>query len=690
MRNRLLKISYFTLCLMAFFTVRINAYIDPSVMTYAIQAIAGVAIALGTVFSLYWRKIVKAIRNVLGVRGNKHTNEESDEIKYINPTTKQELDYTCIGEDEINNTINHELKVGKIEKKQNQEAEISNSQICDKKNFKDIIYNFISGIISGILISLTTTYMLCLYAPLEIYMNNKNEFWFNFEMLIKQCGIICLYFAAVLLLIYIFSYCISKKLYQWILNIGLIILIILYIHGNFYASNMPPMNGTTINWSDYNSSIVISVIISLIVIIVVISLYKILKKEAFNKLINYFCILIICVLTISLGSINDKTRKIKENDNSYSISTLNEFNYSSDENFIIIVLDAVDGQTFKDIINSSSKYGDVFKDFTYYPDTQSAYPYTSMSIPFILTGEWYENKGDFIRFEKNAMQNSKLLSALENDGYRLDVYETEFLYDTNVYRYSNIIKAGQSVDSRSFNKSIINLSLFKYAPYYLKFKFQTSGNDLLSARASLSDFDYFKWDNSQFLSDINNDNITLTSDKVFKFIHLEGGHVPFNYDEECNLINEEQGTYSMKLKGMITMLNAYLNELKKYDAYDNSNIIILSDHGYDADNFDDEYSTVNQRNNSLLMIKGKNENHELIINNSPISFDDLQDMYQNLLSGYDGNNAFEGLLEDNDKRRFLSFVFTHEDVIEEYYQYGYVSDMDTLIPSGNIYKQEDK
>ena len=36
-----------------------SAYIDPSVMTYAIQAIAGTAIALGTFVSVYWRKIRK-------------------------------------------------------------------------------------------------------------------------------------------------------------------------------------------------------------------------------------------------------------------------------------------------------------------------------------------------------------------------------------------------------------------------------------------------------------------------------------------------------------------------------------------------------------------------------------------------------------------------------------------------------
>ena len=42
------------------------AYIDPSVMSYTVQAIAGVAIALGVVFGVVWRKIKKGANKALG------------------------------------------------------------------------------------------------------------------------------------------------------------------------------------------------------------------------------------------------------------------------------------------------------------------------------------------------------------------------------------------------------------------------------------------------------------------------------------------------------------------------------------------------------------------------------------------------------------------------------------------------
>ena len=55
-------------------------YIDPSVMTYAIQAIAGVAIALGATIGIIWRKSKKKVSNKLGIDENKNKEVESDEI----------------------------------------------------------------------------------------------------------------------------------------------------------------------------------------------------------------------------------------------------------------------------------------------------------------------------------------------------------------------------------------------------------------------------------------------------------------------------------------------------------------------------------------------------------------------------------------------------------------------------------
>ena len=54
------------------------AYVDPSVMSYTVQAIAGVAIALGVVFGVVWRKIKRGAGKALGRDENSGKEVEDD------------------------------------------------------------------------------------------------------------------------------------------------------------------------------------------------------------------------------------------------------------------------------------------------------------------------------------------------------------------------------------------------------------------------------------------------------------------------------------------------------------------------------------------------------------------------------------------------------------------------------------
>ena len=48
--------------------------------TYAIQAIAGVVIAIGAVAGIYWRKAKKKVSDKLGIDENKNKEVEGDDI----------------------------------------------------------------------------------------------------------------------------------------------------------------------------------------------------------------------------------------------------------------------------------------------------------------------------------------------------------------------------------------------------------------------------------------------------------------------------------------------------------------------------------------------------------------------------------------------------------------------------------
>ena len=70
--------------------LNVAGYIDPSVMTYAIQAIAGVIIAVGAFLGIYLRKAKKKLNNKLGIDENRNKEVETDDI-VINAVSTRRL-----------------------------------------------------------------------------------------------------------------------------------------------------------------------------------------------------------------------------------------------------------------------------------------------------------------------------------------------------------------------------------------------------------------------------------------------------------------------------------------------------------------------------------------------------------------------------------------------------------------------
>lgn len=76
----LFTVLFFVVAFAVLFSACTLAYIDPSVMTYAIQATAGIVIALGAALGMYFRSAKKKIGKKLGVDENKNKEVESDDI----------------------------------------------------------------------------------------------------------------------------------------------------------------------------------------------------------------------------------------------------------------------------------------------------------------------------------------------------------------------------------------------------------------------------------------------------------------------------------------------------------------------------------------------------------------------------------------------------------------------------------
>lgn len=272
------------------------------------------------------------------------------------------------------------------------------------KSFKDFV--------PGIIISFACSFLVCLYAPLELFFSNRDEFWFDIYVLGPIVLGMFFFTAAISMIVLAVLYFINKKIY----HIGILLefagLVCTYIQGNFMVGNLPPTDGTDVDWSKYTVSTVISVVMWIVVIAALLVLTKIFSAKKVISVINVVagCLSLMLLVTLTTVCINNDGFSKKTN---LTVTEKSQMELSRDKNFIILVLDAVDGETFGNMMEQNPQYKEIFNDFTFYSDAMSTYPFTKHSIPFMLTGQWYENQTDFNGFVDKTFTESKLFSNLK-------------------------------------------------------------------------------------------------------------------------------------------------------------------------------------------------------------------------------------------------------------------------------------
>lgn len=541
-------------------------------------------------------------------------------------------------------------------------------------------------ILPGILISLALSFILFIYAPVELYCSNLDEFWFGFGVLIRLA--LGMFAVSMILMtaIYVILLMIHPVVYRLGLAAGLILLICTYVQGNFLITNLPPLDGSTINWNDYLLLRKETLLLWAVVAVIIIALLIFLKQQWFENVLMFISGCMTLMLLVTGISVVISAPSGKGTTDLY-VTEKNEYTMSQDENFVILVLDTLDSREFSALLEEHPEYREIFADFTYYENMTAAYSCTKRAIPFLLGGDWYENDGDFTEYMNDVYKNSPLFEELKKRGYLLDLYETDlYTQDEDALAdFDNIIHADYSVNSWiGLAKQELKLIGFRYAPFDLK-RFCVTKKAGFDEEIRV-DCEYRNCDdeNGRFKEDLENNEFTAdNTEKCFKFIHLEGAHAPFVYDKDCNYIDVQDGTYRQNVEASLTLAAMYIDALKKSGAYDNTALIVMADHGYNGDS-SNEYEFMRQA--AMFLVKGRNENHDTMqISQAPVSYVDLPDAYVRLLDGQQSDEIFDWKEGDTRERRFLYYKFLQEDTMMEYLQKGYAQDMTTMVPTGKVF-----
>ena len=217
--------------------------------------------------------------------------------------------------------------------------------------------------INAILVISAFIFNILIFAPLEIYYTNKNEFWFkikDFLPITIVVSIVILIFLTLLLLI------LKKKDKKQILIKAIFALTTgLYIQGNFLNFGYNVLDGSKIDWVSMIDKGLMNTAIWLLIIIFP-YLFKKLKKEknfrTFTSIVSIFIILIE-ITTLTTVIINQEEPTQKEDNVVNALSNDNIFNLSKDENIIIFMSDTFEATYMNQIIEQSPEYKEKLKDF---------------------------------------------------------------------------------------------------------------------------------------------------------------------------------------------------------------------------------------------------------------------------------------------------------------------------------------
>jgi len=516
-----------------------------------------------------------------------------------------------------------------------------------KKFFKERLVLFVSVFFP--------IYIFFLHAPFEMYLTNRIDFWFSLS---DFWWLIVLTFAIVFLVFFFIGAILPKKLRDIYSVIAISGGICLYVQGNFLNVDLGTLNGSEIIWSDYKSKFIINACIWIAIILISLVLFFIFKQKSI-KVLSFVAVfvLLVQVATLSTLLITGINDELDTTENShYTITDKNLYTVSKNENVIVLILDMFDNEYMREIITETPEVKDTFKDFTFFDNATGSYSSTCYAISAIVTGQVIGNEESSLKENVDkAYENTNMYRELSQQGYVFDMYTSYSMTPQEVLDMSeNYLKVKSTISNEfSFIKRMYRLVVCRFAPDFLKQDYWLTGNEFKELEVLKSgNSNIFNEDNLLFYQGVQHNGLKLTDEKRFKVIPLNGVHYPYLIDENANPIAPTSDPiYALgAAKGVLKIVDTYLDELKENGAYENSTIVLVADHGY---------YTSGVLTNPLIMVKRANVNSDFTINKAPVSHFDLHATIMDSLGLNDnekyGKSMFEINTEEPRERLFYQY-----------------------------------
>jgi hypothetical protein len=247
--------------------------------------------------------------------------------------------------------------------------------------------------------------------------------------------------------------------------------------------------------------------------------------------------------------------------------------FSTDKNVIVIAIDTLSGSASEEQFILHPEFKESFDGFTFFSRSFTSFNFTFFSRGTILSGNLYSSESNDPHEEETASIKDSFLSDLGDGGY--DV--TTLGYDTQ-----GVTKSVETFDWLRGG----NVNMGEYGDLFVAGVARLTGIWMYNPWGLVQSFDSsqvnLKLDTLSMCEALK-DNVSVSEEKRALFMWWMIVHLPVRLEKSGNLmpenVVEEREEHVDEITLSFNKLEEFFQLLKDNNVYDNSLIIVLSDHG---------------------------------------------------------------------------------------------------------------
>ena len=485
---------------------------------------------------------------------------------------------------------------------------------------------------------------------------------------------------------------------------------------------------------------VIDVIGPIVVIVLSVIAYWMLDRK--NRLNGA---LMITLFSIAAGELTVgliKTNEIKKGYKEYAASQKKDkerelnseikpiYNLSKDgKNVVVLFLDRALGPFMPYALEEVPELREQFAGFTYYPNTVSFSSSTIAAAPAMMAGYEYtpaniNKRSEELLVDKHNEASIVMPKLFEDAGYHVTITDPPFpnykwagdlvafeklnnaTVDELTKDYSNQFIAANRIEfdttpDKTTKKEVVNYSVLRCLPSFMRYSFNSLFRNLSGGLSSLEMNFIDQFSMLYFFRELTN---ISNSGNQFIFIGNSTTHEPTNLDKSLTFpskntdhsdlkyepVNEVVSIHYQAFIAAMKQIGIWLNFLRDNNVYDNTRIIIVSDHGK-AMPINENINGLKACFTTLLMYKDFDSNDEFktdstFMTNADTMYLAKEGLGLSNINPYTGNTFF--IDKYNGVDAFISNLQTEEARQQKLKTFDTESEIVWHISPGDISKEE--